>query len=158
MDFGNYDNLRSNLRGRRFGFLNVLRYAAGRESENDRRQRHYRWWVRCDCGNELAVRAKSLVSGNTTSCGCRRSAQSRLNEDCMVRDANGRFSYIAPEAVEMISAWTWATASAVERGCWVREHMRSMRYSVPGLCELFGLTEDGARKILNGDDWRPEYE
>jgi hypothetical protein len=28
--------------------------------------------VRCECGNEFAVRVNSLKTGNTTSCGCKR--------------------------------------------------------------------------------------
>jgi len=29
-----------------------------------------RWWVRCSCGNEKIVSAKSLKAGDTRSCGC----------------------------------------------------------------------------------------
>ena len=33
---------------------------------------HSRWFVRCDCGNELEVRGTSLIQGGTISCGCHR--------------------------------------------------------------------------------------
>lgn len=29
-----------------------------------------RWWCRCDCGTERYVRARSLLSGESKSCGC----------------------------------------------------------------------------------------
>jgi hypothetical protein len=31
-----------------------------------------KWWCRCECGNELAVRRNGLVSGNSKTCGCSR--------------------------------------------------------------------------------------
>jgi len=30
------------------------------------------WLCKCDCGNEIIVKANSLTSGKTVSCGCRR--------------------------------------------------------------------------------------
>ena len=54
--------------------------------------------------------------------------------------------------------WTWATASARERGIWVRASFRGCLHGIPALCDLFELTESGARKILDGDEWRPEYQ
>ena len=56
------------------------------------------------------------------------------------------------------SPWTWNTAPPVERGWWVRENCRYAGGDLARLCDLFNLTEDGAKRILNGDIWRPEYE
>lgn len=49
-----------NLSGKRFGKLAVTGAAQAKGY----------WHVRCDCGNEKDVRAGSLTSGNTKSCGC----------------------------------------------------------------------------------------
>lgn len=54
------------LVGQRFGRLMVL-YDTG-----ERRNREVVWHCQCDCGNELDIRSKSLVSAHTTSCGCYR--------------------------------------------------------------------------------------
>lgn len=40
----------------------------------------------------------------------------------------------------------------------IRSHLVACHGSRLTLCKLFLLTEEGARKILDGDDWRPEYE
>lgn len=53
--------------------------------------------------------------------------------------------------------WTWATATARERGEWVRTHGK-MNLEFLDLCNLFNLTANGAWKILKGDDWRPDYD
>ena len=50
--------------GQRFGKLTVLK-EAGRNN-----LKKVLWRCRCDCGNELSVVSGSLVTGNTTSCGC----------------------------------------------------------------------------------------
>lgn len=51
------------LESKRFGRLIAIRNEGSR---NGRRT----WLCKCDCGNELLVQSDSLVSGNTTSCGC----------------------------------------------------------------------------------------
>lgn len=53
--------------------------------------------------------------------------------------------------------WTWKRATPRERGEWVRVSWSHCLRRLPALCDLFGLTEQGAVKILAGDDWRPEY-
>lgn len=52
-----------NLVGQRFGKLRVLKLA-GKDSGN-----HYQYLCICDCGKEKIIRASSLTSGNTKSCG-----------------------------------------------------------------------------------------
>jgi hypothetical protein len=54
------------LTGQRFRRLTVIGRAA-----NDRRGRA-RWVCACECGGEVSVLGGNLLSGNTTSCGCRR--------------------------------------------------------------------------------------
>jgi hypothetical protein len=50
--------------GERFGRLAVIEQA-GRNNF-----KKVLWKCRCDCGKEVCVAAGSLVTGNTTSCGC----------------------------------------------------------------------------------------
>jgi len=52
--------------GLRYGFLTV------RNSEFCETRRRVMWNCECDCGNVVSVRANSLTSGNTISCGCQR--------------------------------------------------------------------------------------
>jgi hypothetical protein len=51
------------LTGQRFGRLVVVSCAG-------KKKQRLQWLCRCDCGNEKIIRATSLTSGNTTSCGC----------------------------------------------------------------------------------------
>lgn len=52
------------LTGQKFGRLTVIKLA-GKEKYGT-----YRWLCKCECGNEVEVRASSLKNGNTKSCGC----------------------------------------------------------------------------------------
>lgn len=56
----------SNLIGKKFGKLTVVK---GDGSKDTNRKK---WLCRCDCGNEVWVRALGLVMGHTSSCGCAR--------------------------------------------------------------------------------------
>ena len=58
------NNLRLDLTGRRFNRITVLSFA-GRN-----KRRNSMWLCLCDCGNEKAIDSRSLLSGNTKSCGC----------------------------------------------------------------------------------------
>ena len=49
--------------GVRFGMLTVLRPAYIKKG-------HKYYTCRCDCGNEIAVRASYFKTGHTKSCGC----------------------------------------------------------------------------------------
>lgn len=50
--------------GKRFGKLVVLKQAGRNELKK------VLWKCQCDCGNQTVVVSGSLVTGNTTSCGC----------------------------------------------------------------------------------------
>ena len=54
------------LTGQRFGAVEVLH----RVPNNSRNE--VMWLCRCNCGKEFVTRARSLRSGETTSCGCLR--------------------------------------------------------------------------------------
>ena len=55
---------KQDLTGKRFGKLVVL------EKSENRRQRHYLWVCRCDCGNICEKPTGELNAGTATSCGC----------------------------------------------------------------------------------------
>lgn len=54
------------IRGKTFGMLTAL------EPLDRRYQNSVLWKCRCSCGNECEVAYNQLVSGNTTSCGCKK--------------------------------------------------------------------------------------
>ena len=53
------------LTGRRFGKVVVKGF------HGVNKNRVSQWLCECDCGNEIVVIRNSLISGNTTSCGCK---------------------------------------------------------------------------------------
>ncbi len=57
--------LYKDLTGRRFGWLTAL------EPTDQRKRADLLWRCTCQCGREVLVPTTLLVSGNTTSCGCR---------------------------------------------------------------------------------------
>jgi hypothetical protein len=62
------------LTGRIFGRLTVISYS---HSENG----HLAHWIcQCSCGKQINVRGRSLIIGNTKSCGCfRKENSAKLN-------------------------------------------------------------------------------
>ena len=60
--------MRENLIGQVFGRLTVIDRADGLVSESG--YHTVMWKCKCDCGNIVNVRAKSLKQGVTKSCGC----------------------------------------------------------------------------------------
>ncbi len=56
------------LTGQKFGKLTVIARA---ENHVQPSGKHYvQWLCRCECGNEVVVRAANLKKGHTRSCGC----------------------------------------------------------------------------------------
>lgn len=62
---------RTDLTGRRVGRLTVLHQTERKLKPNGRVER-IKWVCRCECGNDIEVRATHLSSGAITSCGCLR--------------------------------------------------------------------------------------
>lgn len=54
------------LTGQKFGRLTVIEYVGNKK-----------WKCKCDCGNIVEVKSKSLCSGNTKSCGCYRKERTK---------------------------------------------------------------------------------
>jgi hypothetical protein len=70
--------------GQRFGYLTVIEPETSRTCVTP----NYKWGCRsalceCECGNRVAVAIKSLRTGGTVSCGCRR--RELLREDFRAR-------------------------------------------------------------------------
>lgn len=61
----------SDLTGRRFGRLVAI------EPTDRRLNGEVAWRCLCDCGNEAYVARRNLLSGVTTSCGCKRREAAR---------------------------------------------------------------------------------
>lgn len=57
------------LSGKRFDRLVVLSYD---EEKSKVKGRTY-WFCKCDCGKIISVNSTNLISGNSTSCGCKSS-------------------------------------------------------------------------------------
>lgn len=81
------------LTGKRFGRLTVLSRADDGHDPNGKA--YTVWHCRCDCGNELDVRAATLVNGMTKSCGCYKNVLTRDFEDLTGRKF-GRWTVLGP--------------------------------------------------------------
>jgi len=62
----------NNLEGKVFGKLKVIEMAP-------RTQKKTFWVCTCECGKTHTIRSDSLTSGKTTSCGCAKKDQDRIN-------------------------------------------------------------------------------
>lgn len=56
--------------GKRFGHLVVIDESESKRYSNGEKVRM--WLCRCDCGTEKAINQAHLISGNSTSCGCKK--------------------------------------------------------------------------------------
>lgn len=77
---------RMKLEGKKFSKLTVISLAY---SKNE----HTYWNCKCDCGNDFIVMGKSLVSGNTTSCGCINHGKGQIRKNIKGK----RFGFLTAE-------------------------------------------------------------
>lgn len=61
------ENFTKDLTGQTFGYLTVVEKVGKKNS-------YILWGCKCKCGNYIEVASGDLLSGHTTSCGCRRSS------------------------------------------------------------------------------------
>jgi hypothetical protein len=75
------------LTGQRFGKITVMEFYGTTKA------RQAIWTCRCDCGNEINVRASSLRNGDTKSCGC---LQRKISKEVNTKhgEAHTRLHYI----------------------------------------------------------------
>lgn len=74
----NENKIKNNI-GRKINKLKIIDYYIGRDSQG---HREWRYKCVCECGNFYSGDAKSIMSGNTKSCGCLRKevASNRLTK------------------------------------------------------------------------------
>ena len=61
-----YEYYRTNLIGKKFGRLIVLKEYKGKTESN---KKGVKWLCECDCGNTIVVLSRLLIGGNNMSCG-----------------------------------------------------------------------------------------
>lgn len=76
------------LKGRRFGYLTVLRRVENRKGRTC-------WLCRCDCGKEKVISAYDLKQGRVKSCGCMKYAVSHRKID-LTGQRFGRLTALYP--------------------------------------------------------------
>lgn len=77
------------LTGKRFGSLIVKNRAENHKG------RYVMWLCDCDCGNEVVVAGHSLISKNTTSCGCSRKNKVDSEAEKLIGQKFGRLTVIS---------------------------------------------------------------
>ena len=109
--------LANDLTGKKFGKLEVI-------GVHDTGSRKTYYVCQCDCGNVKVVRADSLISGATKSCGCIKKEQDKTN-----LTANHRHKMSGTRIYE-----TWQD---MKRRCYNKQNVRYNRYGGRGIkvCE-----------------------
>ena len=109
------------ITGQRFGRLTAVKQA---ESLND----HTRWLCVCDCGKECIVHRSSLISGNTTSCGCYKT-----------ENAKRLYSSVRQNDTRLYAVW-----NTIKQRCFNKNNRSYKNY--------------GGRGIKMCDEWANNYE
>ena len=109
--------LANDLTGKKFGKLEVI-------GVHDTGSRKTYYVCQCDCGNVKVVRADSLISGATKSCGCIKKERDKTN-----LTANHRHKMSGTRIYE-----TWQD---MKRRCYNKQNVRYNRYGGRGIkvCE-----------------------
>ena len=68
------------LTGKAFGKLKVIK-PVPRPAETKSKERSIFWFCECECGNNCTVRSAELLTGDTSSCGCKRLAKGEDNSN-----------------------------------------------------------------------------
>ena len=116
--------LANDLTGKKFGKLEVI-------GVHDTGSRKTYYVCQCDCGNVKVVRADSLISGATKSCGCIKKEQDKTN-----LTANHRHKMSGTRIYE-----TWQD---MKRRCYNKQNARYDRY--------------GGRGIKVCDEWLNDFQ
>lgn len=84
------------ITGNKYNYLTALRKGDDYISPNGKKT--YKWWFKCDCGNEKLISKYAVTSGRTKSCGClAKKISSELNRKENIYDLSGEYGI----------GWTW---------------------------------------------------
>lgn len=109
------------ISGQRFGRLTAIHKA-------DSLNGHTRWLCQCDCGNECIVHRSSLLTGNTTSCGCYKR-----------ENAKKLYSSVRQNDKHLYAVW-----NGIKQRCYNKNSISYKNY--------------GGRGITMDDEWATNYE
>ena len=91
------NNFLKDLTGKKFGYLTVIDRAANNGT-------NVMWNCICDCGNKTSVRAGNLISGTTTSCGCRKISYGEEKIQDILNENNIKYLYNKGYFKDLISS------------------------------------------------------
>lgn len=74
----------NDLTNKKFGYLTVL----GLDEQSRENKDKIKWICRCNCGKIVSVQANNLISGNSTSCGCRKKSKGEEKIAEILKTAN----------------------------------------------------------------------
>ena len=91
---GEFKHIDYDIRGQRFGMVTVIEKATPYISPKGYTSVQYR--CKCDCGQEFVCHKGSLMSGGTTSCGCKhhRKGKDRPNTKDLTGQTHGRLTVL----------------------------------------------------------------
>jgi hypothetical protein len=103
------------LTGRIFGRLRVICRAEDYIYPKSG-QRAPRWLCECSCGKQKVIMAKSLKSGDTTSCGCYQIERSKTEE--AVKRGKDRFTKHGGKGTRIYSIWKGIKKRCYNQNAW----------------------------------------
>lgn len=120
----------NNLTGRVFGMLTVLEII-----QTETRKTY--WLCQCECGNTVKARSDSLLSGETTSCKCKRNA--RFKGNTYNRTHN------------MCDTRLYHIWQGIKRRCYYKEDSRYVDYGGRGItvCDEWLDNKNGSINFIN---------
>lgn len=137
------------ITGKRFGILSVVRLTIPEEHPPGGSRGAY-WVCRCGCGNLTVKRAALIRTGQTTSCGCRRSGKRKARKKPTEAGyVYGKLTALRPvRAKAGVQGVRWKCQCACGKQTIVRA--KDLRYGTTTSC---GCAKANAMK-RNGDRFR----
>lgn len=136
---------KQNLTGNRFGQLIVMQEGI---PIKDGQYNRVTWECLCDCGNTTTVRANTLKSGLTKSCGCLAASNSK-NNTCPIRTnicevCNKEFQFKSP----LIQKTCSAECNRIRRSRYAKSLHQSKRGNLDYfITQLFNRTKTRSKNI-----------
>ncbi|WP_288745778.1 hypothetical protein [uncultured Enterococcus sp.] len=70
--------IRNDLTGKTFSYLKVIERSS---DKGNGKKPVVKWLCECECGDKVAVKSDSLLSGHTKSCGCKKLKHGKSNKE-----------------------------------------------------------------------------